>query len=115
MTRAVQSVLEDAFDVVACNDPVEALVGFVRGAEYDIVLCDVGLPFVPTGEFRDRVAAINQALSERIVTLAFAENEPGPLGPQISKHLDISQLRARIAEFVQLRTMPPHAPFRTPR
>ena len=101
VTHAVQRVLEDSYDVVAYNDPIEALVGFVRGDEYDIVLCDVGLPFVPTGEFRDRVAAMNQALSERIVTLAFEER------------LDISQLRARIEELVQLRTMPPRAFFRT--
>ena len=115
VTSAVQRVLEDAYDVVACNDPIEALVGFVRGDEYDVVLCDVRLPFVPSGEFRDRVAAMNQALSERIVTLTFEESEPGSLGTQISKQLDISQMRARIDEFVQLRTMPPSASFRVHR
>lgn len=107
-TRAVQRVLRAAgYLVVECNDPRDALVAIVRGEEFDLILCNWGLPHVPAGDFHDQVAAMSPTLAARIVFMGPEIQASGLTNAQILMPFTPEQLRGWVAEYVGLRTLPP--------
>jgi len=111
VASAIQCALDDVYDVVECSDPRDAVLGIVRGCEYDVILCDRDVPFVSAEAFRDQVAAVNPALAERVLFLGAGMREAPERSSYVSKPLDVDTLRMKVAELVRLGTMAPVAPF----
>jgi CheY-like chemotaxis protein len=105
-TCAVRRSLR-SYSVVERNDRAEALLGVLRGEEYDLILCDVDAQPAAAIAFRDRIAAMNPALAARVVFLATDDVDISLQNPRITKPLSQEDLRRWVTEFVSLRTLPP--------
>jgi CheY-like chemotaxis protein len=106
-TAVHRSLGEAGYLVVECNDPREALLGVLRGEEYDLVLCDVDGPPAAAIQFHEQIAAMNPPLAARVVFLASADVGVTLPNTRIAKPVGVPELRRWVAEFLSLRTLPP--------
>jgi CheY-like chemotaxis protein len=106
--REAWELLQGAgYDVVGCTSAADAILAILRGEEYDVILCDVGVEVATATGFRDQVAAIDPALAERLVWLTTNPRSPEPLRPVLVKPLEIEAVLACIDEYVVHRTIAP--------
>ncbi len=107
-TCAVRRLFADpGYSVVECNRRDDALLGIIRGDEYDVILYDVVVGADEALDFHRQVAVMSPGLAARIVFLSAEEIPLALANPRIVKPVSADELRAWVTEFVSLRTMPP--------
>ena len=108
MTKVVPRLLRDLHDVVAEMDGREAVARLQRGEAYDVILCDLTMPYMTGVEVFEAVAALSPAMASKIVFLT-----GGVLSQEASAFLDecanlvifkpftMNRLRAVVASYVR--------------
>jgi len=85
--RSLTRVLEKEHDVVGCLDPREALKLLLEGADFDLVLCDLSMPYVTGAAIYRELEAKRPELATRTVMVtgtmaesdtAFLDSFPNP-------------------------------------
>jgi len=108
-TCAVRRLLNAAgYFVIECNSPEQAVVSILRGDEYDLVLIDVPGRAHVAMNLHHAILAMNEELASRVVFLAESDVDLPASSPRITKPIELDALRDWLAEFVTLRTQPPH-------
>jgi signal transduction histidine kinase len=112
--RAVARVLERDNEVVALDDPAEALRRITAHEQFDVVLCDLMMPEMTGMELYDRVRETAPEQAERVVFLtggvftaesrAFLERVPNAC---VEKPFQSDQLRAIVGDAISGRASRP--------
>jgi PAS domain S-box-containing protein len=109
--RVVERVLSQEHDVVTFSDPREALAAIEAGQPFDLVLCDLMLPYLSGEELFNRVRAKRPALTERFVFMTGGQTDPSIQAflarvpnERIHKPFPIQHLLAVARRFAALRT-----------
>lgn len=74
--NAVRRLLSREHEVVACSDPREALGLLERGERFDLVVCDLMMPYLSGEELYAAVARVRPAMAERFVFVTGGANHP---------------------------------------
>lgn len=76
VVNAMRRLLSREHDVVAFVDPRDALASLERGDPYDLVFCDLMMPYVTGQELFLRASAIDPSMAERFVFVTGGATDP---------------------------------------
>jgi len=108
MAKVVPRLLRDLHDVEAEMDARDAVARLQRGELFDVILCDLTMPYMTGVEVFEAVAALSPAMATKVVFLT-----GGVLSEQASAFLDecanlviykpfsMNRLRAVVASYVR--------------
>jgi PAS domain S-box-containing protein len=106
LLRSIERLLRNRHEVVAIDDPREALRRIEAGETFDVVLCDITMPHLRGDELYARVRPIRPALAERFVfvsggvrSAAVTDHLVGLQNELLEKPLDTELLRRTIRRF----------------
>jgi PAS domain S-box-containing protein len=74
--HVVQRTLSREHDVVTFADPRQALAAIESGRPFDLVLCDLMMPYLSGEELFNRVHAVRPGLTERFVFMTGGQTHP---------------------------------------
>lgn len=107
LCTVVRRLLKDEHEIIGFFDPREALRSLDRDAAYDVIFCDVMMPYMSGFEFLTEIRAHHRELSTRIIFMtggAFndpAQQELNALpNPVLEKPFEIGALHSAIARVV---------------
>lgn len=108
MAKVVPRLLRDLHDVEAELDARDALARLQRGEAFDVILCDLTMPYMTGVEVFEAVFALSPALAARIVFLTggVLSAEAGAFLDEcanlvIYKPFSMNRLRAVVASYVR--------------
>lgn len=108
MIKVVPRLLREFHDVAAEMDAREAVLRLQRGEVFDVILCDLTMPYMTGVEVFEAVAVLSPAMASKIVFLT-----GGALSQEASAFLDecanlviykpfsMNRLRAVVASYVR--------------
>ena len=104
----LRRIFQQDFEVVACEDPREALRLLTTGGQFDAIFCDLSMPHINGMQFYEQVGALRPELLDRIVFISgdLTRADIRTFLQQISnqrleKPVDIQQLRSVARRFVR--------------
>ncbi len=104
VSGSLKRALGREHDVIATNDPGQAVASIAAGERYDVILCDIMMPTMTGVEVYERIEKVAQDQALRIVFVSgavlsgsmrqFLEKVPNL---RIGKPFDLQQIRAIVA------------------
>jgi CheY-like chemotaxis protein/PAS domain-containing protein len=111
VSGSLKRALGREHDVVATNDPSQAVAAIAGGERYDVILCDIMMPTMTGVEVYERIEKVAQDQALRIVFVSgavlsgtmrqFLEKVPNL---RIGKPFDLQQIRAIVARHSENRS-----------
>jgi len=108
LCTVIRRLLKDEHEIVGYFDPREALSSLDQDSAYDVIFCDIMMPYMSGFEFLDEVRARHGELATRIVFMtggAFSDPAQQLLStlsnPQLEKPFELRSLHAAIARVVE--------------
>lgn len=108
MAKVVPRLLRDLHDVEAELDARQAVARLRRGEDFDVILCDLTMPYMTGVEVFEAISALSPALAARIVFLtggALSEDASAFLDDcanlVIYKPFSMNRLRAVVCSYVR--------------